>query len=125
MSSQANLPVAKWLISLSEEEIFLNAISVFEIEYGLNLLPIGKKRTKLMNEFERIKAKYIIITFDDIAATSAAEYLAIKVAKGFNNLEPDMMIAGICTTYGAKLATRNVKDFEGLPIEVVNPWEAI
>lgn len=36
----------------------------------------------------------------------------------------DAMIAAICITHGATLATRNAKDFEGLDLKLVNPFEA-
>ncbi|WP_281170708.1 hypothetical protein [Brevibacterium album] len=35
---------------------------------------------------------------------------------------PDAMIASICLTRGLPLATRNVQDFEGLGIELIDPW---
>jgi len=34
----------------------------------------------------------------------------------------DAQIAGIAAAYGLTLATRNVKDFEGLDIDIVDPW---
>ncbi len=35
----------------------------------------------------------------------------------------DAMIAAICLTHGATLATRNTKDFEGLDLKLINPFE--
>jgi predicted nucleic acid-binding protein len=36
----------------------------------------------------------------------------------------DSMIAAICLVHGATLATRNVRDFDGLDLKLVNPFEA-
>ena len=36
----------------------------------------------------------------------------------------DAMIAAICIANGATLATRNARDFEGLDLQVINPFEA-
>jgi predicted nucleic acid-binding protein len=36
-----------------------------------------------------------------------------------------MMIAGIADVAGAALATRNVRDFTGLPIAIENPWQVV
>ena len=36
----------------------------------------------------------------------------------------DAMIAAICLVHGATLATRNVSDFDGLDLKLVNPFEA-
>ena len=35
----------------------------------------------------------------------------------------DGMIAAICLTSNARLATRNTKDFVGLGIELIDPWQ--
>ena len=35
----------------------------------------------------------------------------------------DALIAGTAKTYDLAIATRNVRDFEGLEVAVVNPWE--
>lgn len=37
---------------------------------------------------------------------------------------PDVMIAAICLAHDATLATRNVRDFDGLDLKLVNPFEA-
>jgi predicted nucleic acid-binding protein len=36
----------------------------------------------------------------------------------------DIRIAAICRAHGATLATRNVKDFEGTGLELIDPWSA-
>jgi predicted nucleic acid-binding protein len=36
----------------------------------------------------------------------------------------DAQIAAVCQVHGARLATRNTKDFEGLGLDVVDPWTA-
>ncbi len=36
----------------------------------------------------------------------------------------DAMIAAICLANGATLATRNTKDFEGLDLKLINPFES-
>ncbi|WP_259701400.1 MULTISPECIES: PIN domain-containing protein [Synechococcales] len=36
----------------------------------------------------------------------------------------DAVIAGITLSQGAQLATRNVADFAGIRIELINPWPA-
>jgi predicted nucleic acid-binding protein len=36
----------------------------------------------------------------------------------------DLQIAGIALAYNLELATRNVGDFSGLGITLINPWEA-
>ena len=38
--------------------------------------------------------------------------------------QPDLIIAAIAIEHGLTLVTRNVKDFEGLGVVVLNPWNS-
>lgn len=114
--------IKDWVLSITDDTIVTCAISVFEIEFGIAKLPNGKKKQSLFESFNDVIANFEVLPFDNFSAKLAAEFLATQSAKGMNNIEPDMMIAGICAQNSAILATRNVRDFEGLPIKVVNPW---
>lgn len=59
---------------------------------------------------------------DDIAAREAGRFRALRGAMGLGAQPSDMMIAGIVAAMVASLATRNVKEFEGLPIQIIDPW---
>ena len=48
----------------------------------------------------------------------------MREAAGLSSPPSDMMIAGIAAVAGAALATRNTRDFGGLPLEVIDPWRA-
>jgi predicted nucleic acid-binding protein len=45
-----------------------------------------------------------------------------RAAEGLSSPPSDMMIAGIVAVAGAPLATRDIRDFSGLPIALVDPW---
>ncbi len=62
------------------------------------------------------QVQYLIGT---IATGILDEHLA---AGHFLSVE-DGMIAAICQARGAQLATRNIRDFRGLGVELINPWE--
>ena len=63
-----------------------------------------------------------ILAFDLEAAVIYAELAAGGEAKGRPVEMADAQIAAICLAQGAKLATRNLKHFEGLGLVLVNPW---
>ena len=63
-----------------------------------------------------------ILTFDLEAAVIYAELAAGCEAKGRPVAMVDVQIAAICLAQGAKLATRNLKHFEGLGLGLVNAW---
>lgn len=63
-----------------------------------------------------------VLPLDDLSAREAGRFRAMRAAAGLSCPPSDMMIAGITAVAGAALATRNTRDFEGLPIRVIDPW---
>lgn len=63
-----------------------------------------------------------IFAFDEPAAMVYGQLAAQREKEGFNTDAVDLMIAAIARTRSAAIATRNVKDFEGCGIDIVNPW---
>lgn len=64
-----------------------------------------------------------ILPFDHAAAEAAATIAAIRITKGINIGARDTQIAGIVVSRSASLATRNLKDFSDLKIDLLNPWQ--
>lgn len=65
-----------------------------------------------------------ILSFNLNAAVSYGKIIALRESIERPILAMDAMIAAICIVHGAKLATRNVGDFDGLDLGLVNPFEA-
>ena len=65
-----------------------------------------------------------ILPFDGPAAVAFAAIAAERREAGRPIAQADAEIAAIARSRGAILATRNVVDFEGCGIEIVNPWQA-
>jgi predicted nucleic acid-binding protein len=64
-----------------------------------------------------------ILEFVDPAPLVAGKLRAKRASMGRPVGVQDAMIAAICLVHGATLATRNVRDFDGLGLAVVNPFE--
>jgi len=127
MHDRPNIRVISWLDRQPRTSVWTTSISVFEIRFGLQALPVGKRRTSMMSVFECLLADTIqgrISSFDQEAAEQAAQLAAIRKSKGRPGELRDTLIAGIVLASHAKLATRNVKHFEDIASSVVNPWEA-
>ncbi len=116
--------VHKWLLSLGEMPLTTTAVTAAEIEYGLQRLPAGKRRTDLRDRFAALLEALTVLPLDEIAARRAGQLRAERDAKGMPSTVSDMLIAGIAAAANAQLATRNARDFEGLHLPVIDPWRA-
>ena len=66
-----------------------------------------------------------ILPFDSGAARAYAEIVAARRAAGRPVSQSDSQIAAIARSRGMAVATRNVRDFEGAGVAVVDPWGGI
>jgi toxin FitB len=115
----------RWLDGFSLSAVYLTTITVAETHFGLALLPEGARRAKLTETYARLEAEFAerILTFSTAAAHHYGAISARRHLAGRQIETKDAMIAAICLTHGATLATRNTKDFLGLDLPLVNPFE--
>ncbi len=111
---------------LEQSELWLSIIALHELEFGLNLLPQGRRREAL-----RTALSVYLETYSDFVlpvARAEAEHAAllrVHARRAGRVLHlADALIAGTAIVHNLILATRNVNDFSALDIDVVNPWEA-
>ncbi|MGH8827041.1 MAG: VapC toxin family PIN domain ribonuclease, partial [Jiangellaceae bacterium] len=65
-----------------------------------------------------------VLAYDEAAARRYAQMHEDRRAAGRPLSVEDGMIAAICRVHGAGLATRNVKEFDDLGVNLINPWSA-
>lgn len=117
--------VVDWFFRQEPSRVYLSTISEAELRYGAEILPTGQRRERLLTALERIlRAGFAgrILPFDRAAAQTYATIAAARRAAGRPINHADCQIAAIAHSKGASVATRDVRDFEGCGIEVVNPW---
>lgn len=117
--------VLSWLSSHPRPSLFTTAVTRGEVLYGVRLLPEGRRRQGLWSAALAIFDEDFagqVLTFDSGAADAFADIAADRRSAGKPISQLDAMIAAIARSRGAVLATRNVRDFEGCGIAVVNPW---
>jgi predicted nucleic acid-binding protein len=117
--------VLDWIRSQPNTVMFTTTITEAELLYGIELLPQSKRRRLLESVVAQIFAVHLagrILPFDSAAAREYADIAAMRRRSGRPMSEPDARIAAIARSRGAELATRNVADFAGCDLEVVNPW---
>lgn len=125
MRHPADDKVIEWLDKQARTSVWTSSITILEIRYGLQILPAGKRRSVLIETFERTLVQKLqgrIVSFDLAAAQHAGDLMALCHRKGRPGELRDTMIAGIVLASHATLATRNTSRFEDLSVPVVNPW---
>jgi len=123
---QPEQALIEWLNAQPPESLWTTSICVYEIEFGLQSLPKGKRRKGLQSDFERAMEEDLegrILNFDGQAAQHAAAISAHLRSIGRPIDVRDAMIAGIVLSRHATLATRNLKHFADTGVKLVNPWE--
>lgn len=117
--------VAAWLDRQPQASIWTTSITLFEMRFGLQIMPVGRKRSALAMVLEGFldKINQRVVTFDATAAYQAADLAALRKRKGRPVESRDTMIAGIILAHNATLATRNTSHFEEIST-TVNPWTA-
>jgi predicted nucleic acid-binding protein len=119
-------PVVAWLNEQRASTLFLTAITIGEIGYGLRILPAGKRRQRLEEGFERVVAQAFtgrILAFDEDAARCYPEVMGRRKEIGRQLTTLDGQIASIARSRGYLVVTRNVRDFVECGVEVLNPFE--
>lgn len=117
--------VVAWLDKQPAQSIWTTAVTIFEIRFGIALLPPGRRQRQLGDAFAKVLDEDLqgrILPFDHEAAVEATKRAAERRAIGKLLDFRDIEIAGIVSARRATLATRNVRHFQDLRIDLVDPW---
>lgn len=116
--------VAEWLIR-HDSELALSTVVIGEIAYGVNKIHPDQRAARLQAGLDQWCRRYAdrIFGFTQEAALAYGEIMGTAVRKGRTMSAPDGMIAAIAHIHGAKLATRNMTDFETTPVDIISPWD--
>ena len=127
MKPKPSPQVAAWVAKQPATELFTTSITEAEIFYGIELLTKGKRREGLLAAAEAMFAQDFaghVFGFESDAARIFSKIAADRRAMGRPISHADAQIAAIAQVRSAKLATRNIEDFEDCGIDVVNPWNS-
>jgi predicted nucleic acid-binding protein len=118
--------VAAWIASQALEALFTAAPCQAEILAGIAVLPEGRRRRELTAAAEAMFSDDFaarVLPFDAAAAVAYAALFAARRRAGRSTATIDLMIAAIAQTQGVSLVTRNVADFDGCSVAVIDPWQ--
>lgn len=114
--------VLAWLSTVSDTAI--TAISAGELLIGVRSLPSGRRRTDLERAITDILDRFRerVLPYDLAAAERYAEMRERRRNAGRPLSTEDGMIAAVCSSRSASLATRNTGDFADIGVELIDPW---
>jgi predicted nucleic acid-binding protein len=104
--------------------MFTSTISQAEIHYGLALPESHRKDALLAAAHAMFDEDFAgrILAFDSDAALAYSDIAAARRLGGQPISQFDAQIAAVARSRGARLATRNLRDFTDCGIAVVDPW---
>ncbi|QRZ15620.1 type II toxin-antitoxin system VapC family toxin [Paracoccus methylovorus] len=117
--------VLDWFGQHNSADLFISAVTEAELRTGVAILPEGQRRDRLQLALDAMIDQDFqarVLPFDSPAAKAYADITAQRRAAGRPIAEADCQIAAIARAMGAPVATRNVKDFDGCGIRLINPW---
>ena len=122
-SGRADSAVVAWERGVLASQLFLSAITVFEIEIGI--LRVERRDPLQARNFRRWFGAHLlpafsgrILALDEVVAMRGAE---LQVPD--KRPERDAFIAATALVHGMTVVTRNVGDFEGTGVKLINPWD--
>lgn len=123
----ADSRVLAWIDGQAIETLYLSAITVAELRFGIVTLPAGKRRDTLQR---RLEAEVLplfenrILPFDLGAAAAYADLMARARKTGRAIGRTDGFIAATAAARGLMVATRDTSPFEAAGLRIVDPWAA-
>ena len=116
--------VSAWLATCDDTTAGIAAVTVQEITFGLRRMPAGVRQQRLASAWDRILTELSLYVHPlDLHKAEAAAMLQVRREESGRHLGvADAQIAATALVHGRPLATRNVRDFDGLGLDLVNPW---
>ncbi|MGE3243548.1 MAG: PIN domain-containing protein, partial [Pirellulales bacterium] len=112
-----------WIVN-HDEELVVNPIVLGELEYGILLLPAGRRRARLLDWFACGAQRLNVVDLDAATARVWAQLLADLKRKGRAMPIKDSLIAASARQHQLIVATRNESHFRDAGVKVVNPFLA-
>jgi len=127
LKARPHAAVLRWLDLQSPATLYVTTISQAELLAGVAALPAGKRRTELRKVIDKDLLSLFsdrILPFGERSAEAYAQ--VVDAANGAGNPIDfaDAAIGAIAVEHNYILATRNVGDFKGTSVKLLNPWSS-
>jgi predicted nucleic acid-binding protein len=116
--------VRAWFAQRPATELYLSVLTLGEIRKGVEALTDSGRRTVLSEWLERELPVFFAARLLPIDGAVAHQWGQLLAEAGRSLPAIDSLLAATALHHNLVLVTRNLKDFAGLPVQVLNPWEA-
>ena len=125
--AEPNPDVLAWMDEQAVETLYLSAVTVAELRFGVAAMPEGKRRSIYHERLEKEVLPAFtdrVLPFDLAASRAYADLMAGARLTGKAIGKADGYIAATASACGLMVATRDISPFEAAGLKWVNPWES-
>ena len=119
---EPNPRVVEWFTQRPSTTLFLSVLTLGELRKGIQLIPDGERRLRLLDWLEAELPKFFAGRILAVDASVADRWGRLQADAGRSVPAVDSLLAATALHHGLSLVTRNVRDFMYSGLEVVNPW---
>lgn len=115
--------VVAWMQVRPPPSMFLSVLTLGEIRKGIERIEDGNRKQALLDWLEMELPHYFVGRLLGIDAQTADRWGRLMASAGRPLPAIDGLLAATALQHDLTLVTRNTKDFEGLGVVLINPWQ--
>ncbi|MBM4368029.1 MAG: type II toxin-antitoxin system VapC family toxin [Deltaproteobacteria bacterium] len=120
--------VLRWTDRQPPQQLFISAVTEAELRVGVAILPDGRRKQMIAARVDEMLSRVFsgrTLAFDSAAAVHYANLIATRRLAGRPLMQADAQIIATAAAHRASVATRNVRDFEGSGVAIIDPWSSL
>jgi len=118
----------RWTDRQPPQQLFISAVTEAELRVGVAILPDGRRKQMIAARVDEMLSRVFsgrTLAFDSAAAVHYANLIATRRLAGRPLMQADAQIIATAAAHRASVATRNVRDFEGSGVAIIDPWSSL
>lgn len=114
--------VVSWFDERPPSTLFISVLTLGEIRKGIERVPASTRKFALLDWLETDLPVFFTGRILTIDHTIAERWGSLMALAGRPLPAIDSLLAATAISHNLVLVTRNTSDFEGLPLQIINPW---
>jgi toxin FitB len=116
--------VVQWFAQRPVSTLYLSVLSLGEIRKGIDTLTDAVRRQALLDWLETELPRFFSGRILDIDVAAADRWGRLTAQAGRPLPTVDSLLVATAAQHACVLVTRNLRDTQGLGVQVINPWDA-